>query len=166
MILSAIVAMSENNAIGKDNDLPWRLPDDLKFFKRTTSGKPVLMGRKTFESLGKPLVNRLNIVLSSKKDLGLPEGVLLFDNINDAVERMKQEGTDEAFIIGGGKIYEQTLNRLDRIYITHVHTHIPDAHTFFPELNKDNWKVTWEEKHDADEKHKFAFTFRQWDKLS
>lgn len=165
MILSAIVAMSENNAIGVDGGLPWHLPDDLKFFKRTTSGKPVLMGRKTFESLGKPLVNRLNIVVSSSKELELPEGVLLFNDIDSAIERMTHEGTDEAFIIGGGKIYEQTLDKLDRIYITHVDTYIPEAHAFFPEINKDDWKVSWEEKHQADEKHRYAFTFRQWDRV-
>lgn len=164
MILSAIVAMAENNAIGKDNDLPWRLPDDLKFFKRTTSGKPVMMGRKTFESLGKPLVNRLNIVISSKKDLKLPEGVLLYHNIEDAIERMKQEGSEEAFVIGGGKIYEQTMPMLNRIYITRVHTTIDDAHTFFPELNKSNWELTWKEDHPKDERHAHDFTFQQWDR--
>ena len=95
MILSAIVAVSDNNSIGRDNQLPWHLPEDLKFFKRTTLGKPVLMGRKTFESLGRPLPGRLNIVVSTQKNLVLPEGVLLFHNIDEAVARLEQENTEE-----------------------------------------------------------------------
>lgn len=164
MIISAVVAMSENNAIGRDNDLPWRLPDDLKFFKKVTLGKPVLMGRKTFDSLGKPLVNRLNIVVSSRKDLQLPDGVLLFNDLDTAVERMQQEATEEACIIGGGEIFTQTLDRTDRIYLTKVHTVIDDAHTFFPHLDHSHWKLTWEEKHFKDEKHAYDFTFQQWDR--
>src|SRR5580698_6093093 len=106
MVLSFIVAVSDNNAIGRQNALPWQLPEDLKFFKRTTMGKPVLMGRKTFESLGRPLPGRLNIVLSGSKELKLPEGVLLYDDINQAIERLQNENTEEGFIIGGGKIFE------------------------------------------------------------
>lgn len=165
MILAAIVAMAENNAIGVDNDLPWRLPDDLKFFKRVTSGKPVLMGRKTFESLGRPLVNRLNIVITTREHPELPEGVLHYNNIDDAIARMKEEGKEEGFIIGGGKIYEQTLPMLDRLYITRVHTTIADAHTYFPELNAADWKLTWEENHEKDERHAYDFTFQQLDKI-
>ena len=103
MILSAIVAIAQNNAIGKDNQLPWHLPDDLRFFKKTTMGKPVLMGRKTFESLGKPLPGRLNIVVSHQENLQLPEGVLLYNNLEKALKRLEEEPVDEAFIIGGGK---------------------------------------------------------------
>lgn len=165
MILSAIVAMSENNAIGKDNDLPWRLPEDLKFFKRTTVGKPVLMGRKTFESLGKPLVNRLNIVISSNKNLDLPEGVLLYDSIEKGIERLRQEDTDEGFIIGGAKIYEQTIAELDRIYITRVHTEINDADAYFPHVDHSHWKLAWKEAHEADEKHAYSFTFLRWERI-
>lgn len=165
MILSAIVAMSENNAIGKDNDLPWRLPEDLKFFKRTTIGKPVLMGRKTFESLGKPLVNRLNIVISSNKSLDLPDGVLLYDSIEKGIERLKQEDTDEAFVIGGAKIYEQTIDELDRIYITRVHTEINDADAYFPHVDHSHWKLAWKEDHEADEKHAYSFTFQKWERI-
>lgn len=157
--------MSENNAIGRDNDLPWRLPEDLKFFKRTTLGRPVLMGRKTFESLGKPLVNRLNIVVSSQKGLHLPEEVLLFNNLEDAIARLEEEDFSESFIIGGGKIYEQLIDSIDRIYLTRVHTVINDAHAFFPHMNHAHWKLTWEEPHEADEKHAHAFTFQQWDRV-
>jgi len=117
MTLSAIVALDENNAIGRDNQLPWHLPEDLKFFKRTTFGKPVLMGRKTYDSLGKPLPGRLNIVVSGQKDLSLPEGVLLYNDLNAAIERLKEEEVEEGFIIGGGKIFAETLPITDRLSI-------------------------------------------------
>lgn len=165
MIISAIVAMSENNAIGRNNDLPWRLPDDLRFFKKVTLGKPVLMGRKTYESLGKPLVNRLNIVVSSQQNLQLPEGVLLYHNLDEAIERMKQEPTEEAMIIGGGEIFTLTLPQTDRVYLTRVHTVIDDADTFFPHLDHTHWKLNWEEKRQKDERHAYDFTFQQWDRF-
>lgn len=165
MILSAIVAVSENNAIGKDNKLPWHLPADLKFFKNKTLGKPVLMGRKTFESLGKPLPGRLNIIVSSRKNLNLPEGVLLYNNLEKALERLQAEPVKEAFIIGGGKIFEETLHQADRLYITQVHTVIEDATAFFPEIDHSHWKRVWEEKHAEDEKHAFSFTFQQFERI-
>ena len=161
MILSAIVAVSENNAIGVNNQLPWHLPDDLKFFKRTTLGKPVLMGRKTYDSLGKPLVNRLNVVIS-RTDVQLPEGVVLVHSIEDGIKRIKQEATEEGFILGGGIIFEQTMNIVDRLYITRVHTHLDGADTFFPDIEEGQWKLVWEEHHPEDEKHKYSFTFQQW----
>lgn len=163
MILSAIVAVAENNAIGKNNQLPWHLPEDLKFFKRTTLGKPVLMGRKTFESLGKPLPGRLNIVLSRQKDLKLPEGVLLFDNIDDAIEQLQDQ--QEVFIIGGGKIFEETLKVTDRLYLTQIKTVVTDADAFFPHIDHAHWKLAWEEKHIADEKHKYDYTFQRWERI-
>ncbi len=109
MTVSAIVAVSSNHAIGRDNDLPWYLPEDLKFFKRTTMGKPVLMGRKTFESLGRPLPGRVNIVLSTQRDLSLPEGVILCHTLEEGMERLKTEGNDEVFVIGGGKIFAEAM---------------------------------------------------------
>lgn len=165
MIISAIVAVSDNNAIGRDNQLPWHLPEDLKFFKRTTMGKPMLMGRKTFDSLGRVLKDRLHIVVSRQKDLQLPEGVLLYDNIDDAMKRMEQENAEEGVIIGGGIIFEETMDLLDRLYITQVHTTIDDAHAFFPHVNHAHWKLVWEEKHTADEKHAFDYTFQQWERI-
>lgn len=164
MIISAIVAMSENNAIGVDNELPWRLPDDLKFFKKTTLGKPVLMGRKTYESLGKPLVNRLNIVLSSRDSVDLPEGVLHYKTLEEGLERLKEEDADEGFIIGGGKIFEQSMGLLDRMYITRVHTFVEEAEVFFPEIDENEWKIVWAEDHPVDEKHPYTFTFQRWER--
>lgn len=165
MILSAIVAIAQNNAIGKDNQLPWHLPDDLRFFKKTTMGKPVLMGRKTFESLGKPLPGRLNIVVSHQENLQLPEGVLLYNNLEKALKRLEEEPVDEAFIIGGGKIFEETMNKIDRLYVTKVNTVIEDATAFFPEIDHTHWKLTWEEPHSADEKHRYSFTFQQLERI-
>lgn len=165
MIISAIVAVSENNAIGKDNHLPWHLPEDLKFFKRTTMGKPILMGRKTYESLGKPLPGRLNIVLS-RKEISLPEGVLLYHNLDDGINKLKETESEEVFIIGGGQIFEESMELIDRLYITEVHTHIDGATAFFPEVDHSHWKLVWEEQHEADEKHQYAYTFRQYERVN
>lgn len=165
MIISAIVAVAENGAIGKDNQLPWHLPEDLKFFKRTTMGKPVLMGRMTFDSLGKPLPGRLNIVISRNTDLQLPEGVLLFNNIGTAISTLEKEH-EELFVIGGGKIFEETLSVTDRLYITEVKTKVEDATAFMPHIDHSHWKLVWEEAHKADEKHKFDYTFQRWDRVT
>lgn len=166
MILSLIVAVAEDGAMGKDNQLPWHLPADLKFFKRTTMGKPVVMGRRTWESLGKPLPGRLNIVISTSMEGELPDGVLLYDNPEDALERVQQEDVEEAFVIGGSKIFADTLSRIDRMYITRIHTTVPDADTWFPHVDHGQWKVVWEERHEVDEKHAYPFTFQQWERIS
>ena len=166
MTLSAIVALDENNAIGRDNQLPWHLPEDLKFFKRTTFGKPVLMGRKTYDSLGKPLPGRLNIVVSGQKDLSLPEGVLLYNDLNAAIERLKEEEVEEGFIIGGGKIFAETLPITDRLYITVVHTKVSGAEAFFPHVDHTHWKLVSEDPRPADEKHAYAYTFQQWNRVN
>jgi len=166
MILSAIVAVARNHAIGKDNQLPLHLPDDLKFFKRTTMGKPVLMGRKTFESVGKALPGRLNIVVSHQEDLNVPEGVLLYNNLDEALARMEQEPVDEAFVIGGGQLFEATMNNIDRLYVTKVDTDIPDASAFFPDIDHTHWKIVWEEHHAADDKHAFPFTFQKLERIN
>jgi dihydrofolate reductase len=165
MIISLIAAVSENNAIGINNTLPWYLPEDLKFFKRTTLGKPVIMGRKTYDSLGKPLPGRLNIVLSHQKNIELPEGVLLYDDTDKALERLQKENKEEIFIIGGGKVFETAIEQADRLYITRVHTNIPDADAFFPVIDHSHWKLTWEEKHEADLQHKYAFTFQKFERV-
>jgi len=165
MIISFIVAVSDNNAIGRKNTLPWNLPEDLKFFKRTTMGKPVIMGRKTYESLGQPLPGRLNIVLSGNRNLVLPEGVLLYDDVNAAIERLQSESGEEGFIIGGGKVFENTMPLADRMYITRVHAVIPDADAFFPDIDHTHWKLVWEEKHKADDKHKYDYTFEKYERV-
>ncbi|HXS37380.1 MAG TPA: dihydrofolate reductase [Flavipsychrobacter sp.] len=165
MILSIIVAVSDNNAIGINNQLPWYLPEDLKFFKRTTIGKPVIMGRKTFDSLGRPLPGRLNIVISHQKDLKLPQGVLLYDDLKEATDRVREEQVDEAFVIGGGKIFEEVIPYIDRMYITRVHATIQGADAFFPDIDHSHWKLVWEEKHQADDLHKYSFAFQKYERI-
>ena len=165
MLVSFIVAVSENNAIGKDNTLPWHLPEDLKFFKRTTMGKPVMMGRKTFDSMGKPLPGRLNIVLTGNKEYTAPDGVLVYTDMNTAIERLQQENVEEGFIIGGGKVFAETMDMADRLYVTRVACTVPDANAFFPDIDHTHWKKVWEEAHEADERHKYAYTFEQYDRI-
>lgn len=164
MIISGIVAIAENNAIGRDNQLPWHLPEDLKFFKRTTMGKPVIMGRKTYESIGKPLPGRLNIVLSSNPNLDMPEGVPVYNNVRGALHKVEEEH-DEVFIIGGGKIFEETLSIMDRLYVTVVKTKVEGADAFFPHMDHTHWKLVWEEAHQADEKHQYDYTFQHWERV-
>lgn len=166
MIRSAIVAISNNNAIGKGNQLPWHLPNDLKFFKKTTIGKPVLMGRKTYDSLGKPLPGRLNIVVSRQKNLTLPSEVVLVHNIDKGIERLEQENAEEVFIIGGSTIFEETISLIDRLYLTKVHTEIAMADAFFPDIDHSHWKIVWEEKHEADERHQYSYTFQQLERIN
>lgn len=166
MVLSAIVAADEHNAIGKNNQLPWHLPEDLKFFKRTTIDKPVLMGRKTYESMGKPLKNRLNIVLSRQSGLDLPDGVILANDLRSAIQQLEQDGIEEAFVIGGGKIFEEAMPLIDRLYFTEVKTVITGADVFFPHIDHSHWKLVWEEAHKADEKHAYDYTFKQYERIS
>ncbi|MFP4023420.1 MAG: dihydrofolate reductase [Thiohalospira sp.] len=153
-MLSIIVAVSENNVIGKDNDLIWHLPRDLKHFKETTTGHYVIQGRKTYESYGKPLPNRTNVIITRDKDY-TADGCIVVHSLEEALK--KAENDSEPFIIGGGKIYEQALPLVDRIYLTKIH-HSFEGDTYFPEINMDEWELT--EKHDfePDEKNKFPFS--------
>lgn len=153
--ISIIVAASENNAIGKDNQLLWHLPEDLKFFKRTTSGHPVIMGRKTFESVGKPLPNRRNIIVSRQADLQIT-GTETFTSIEDALQSCKNE--KEVFIVGGAEIYELSLPFVNKLYLTKVH-HTFEADTFFKEPDLSDWILLSSEDHYKDEKHAYDFTF-------
>jgi dihydrofolate reductase len=162
MIVSIVVAISENNAIGKNNQLLWHLPEDLKFFKRVTSGHSIIMGRKTYESIGRPLPNRRNIVIS-RQNLVI-EGCEVVPSLDKALEITAAE--EEVFIVGGGQIYVESLERCDRLYLTRVHTHIEDADTFFPTINPENWKILSEEHHTADEKHLYDYTFLVMERVS
>ena len=161
MIRTIVVAAAENNVIGINNQLPWHLSDDLKFFKKITLGKPVLMGRKTFESLGKPLPKRLNIVLS-RNAITLPEGVLHFSSYEDAIRFLESEKTEEVCVIGGGVVFKEALDTIDQIYLTRVHTALNEGEVFFPQLDEMEWKKVWEDFHPADEQHQFSFTFEQY----
>lgn len=154
-----IVAIDQNNAIGKDNQLLWHLPKDLSFFKNVTSGNAIIMGRKTFESIGKALPNRRNIVISTQKDLQL-NGAEITSSLNAAFDLV---GNADSYIIGGGSIYEQSLTLVDRLYITKVAASF-DADTFFPTINWDEWTLVSKEDHPTDDKHVYAFSFCVYDK--
>ncbi|MNK03621.1 Dihydrofolate reductase [compost metagenome] len=155
MIVSVVVAIAENNAIGKDNQLLWRLPADLKHFKEITSGHTIIMGRKTFDSIGKPLPNRRNIVVTRKAGLQIP-GAEVTSNIEDAIALCTTE--EEVFIVGGAEIYKATMPITDRIYLTRVHQSY-EADTFFPEIDFNVWEETSVEKHLPDGKNPVAYTF-------
>lgn len=134
-----IVAIADNNAIGKDNALLWHISEDLKFFKRTTMGCPVIMGRKTFESIGRPLPKRQNIVVS-RSGFCAPEGVATVASLDEAYS-LVDNVADRCFVIGGGQIYAQAISSVDRLVVTHVHTVIEEADTFFPEIASEVWAV-------------------------
>ncbi len=157
--ISIVVAASENNVIGKDNQLLWHLPDDLKFFKTQTLGKVIVMGRKTFESIGnKALPKRTNVVISRNKDLEVPEGVVLKKNVEEALQTFQQE--EEICIVGGEQIYRLALPFVDEIYITRIHLEI-NGDTYFPEIPAD-FQLESETYHAKDEKHAIDFTFQKW----
>lgn len=161
MTQTLIVAAAENNAIGKDNQLLWHLPNDLKFFKNTTWGMPVIMGRKTFESVNKTLPGRFNIVITRQADWKA-ENVIVATDLEDALKKAAETNCREAFIIGGGEIYKQTIERASRIYITRVHTEM-EADTFFPAIDEQKWNLISNQQMEADEKHAFAYSFQTWE---
>ncbi|RTL13531.1 MAG: dihydrofolate reductase [Flavobacteriaceae bacterium] len=155
-MLTIIAAASENNALGKDNQLVWHLPDDFKRFKSLTSGHFIVMGRKTFESFPKPLPNRTHIIITRQNDYEVQEGCLVASSLQHAIELCPKN--EEVFIIGGGEIYKQSIEIADKIDLTRVHTTI-EADTFFPEIDTNHWKLVFEEFHPKDEKHDYDFTF-------
>ena len=161
-MLSLVVAAADNNAIGKDNKLLWHLPGDMKFFKNITWAMPVIMGRKTFESLGKPLTGRLNLVITSRKTWQQP-GVTAASSLNDAIQKAEEMQCNELFVIGGGQIYREALEIADRIYLTRVHTQ-PDADTYFPAIDEHAWEMTFRKDIPKNEKHAFDHSFQVWDR--
>lgn len=159
-----IVARARNGVIGRDGDLPWRLSGDLKHFKKTTLGKPIIMGRATWESFPKrPLPGRENIVLSRDWNYAAPGG-RVYSSLPPAISAAKamaaRDGVDEVFIVGGGAIYEAALPITDRLYLTEVDA-APDGHVYFPELDMANWKEVSRTEHEADEKNNHAFAMLQ-----
>lgn len=161
---SIIVAISDNNVIGKDNALLWRLSADMRFFKEKTTGHHIIMGRKTFESLGNRLLpNRTSIVISRNADYQLPEGGILATSIENAIAKVKNE--TEAFFIGGEQIYKSALPFVDTLYITRVH-HTFDGDAFFPEIDKSQWKLVSSEHHKADEKNEYDYTFETYQRIN
>ncbi len=164
MKLVLVVAIAEDGAIGRAGTLPWRIPADLRHFKKVTMDKPVIMGRKTWAELkGQPLKGRYNIILS-KTLSEVPAGVHLSDNLDDAVVAAESDGFQEAAVIGGSSLFAEAAPRAATMWITRVHTTVPDADTFFPEIDMAAWKLEWEEAHEADEKNQHAYTFQRWER--
>lgn len=155
MKISLIVAMSENRAIGRDNKMPWHLSADLKRFKSITMNSPILMGRKTFESIGKPLIGRTNMILSNNSHFQ-PEGCLVFSDLQQALARAQDYG-NELFVIGGATLYEKTLPLAQRLYLTQIEAEF-DGDTFFPDIDE-SWKETACERIVGDEKVDFTYRF-------
>ena len=153
-----IAAAAENNALGKDNQLLWHLPDDFKRFREITTGHHIIMGRKTFESFPKPLPNRVHIVISHHKDYA-PEGCIVVESIEKAIAKVPEN--EDAFIIGGGQIYRLASPLADKIELTKVHESF-EADTFFPEINPAEWQLINAETHPKDERHKYDFTFETY----
>ncbi|MCS3811123.1 dihydrofolate reductase [Xanthomonas sp. 4461] len=158
MKLTLIVAFDRNNAIGRDNDLPWKLPDDLKRFKALTLGKPILMGRKTAQSLGRALPGRLNLVLTRSGQVPFA-GMQAVASIDQAIQRAGQEGAQELCVIGGGEVYRLTMERADLLAVTEVDTVVDRADTHFPPIDPAVWVPVQREEHAADARHAFAFSY-------
>ena len=158
MELVLIAALDRHGAIGRDNDLPWRLPDDLKRFKALTLGKPVLMGRKTAQSLGRPLPGRCNLVLTRSGQVPF-EGMQAVASVEESLRVAADEGAQELCVIGGGEVYALCLPLAARMHLTHVDTAVERADAFFPAFDAGQWRVVRREAHAADAKHAFAFEF-------
>jgi len=154
-MITIIAAVSENNALGKDNDLVWHLPDDFKRFKQLTTGHHIVMGRKTFESFPKPLPNRIHIVITRDKNYK-KEGAVVVHSLKEALKIAKKD--KQPYIIGGGEIYKQALPLTEKLELTRVHATV-EADTFFPEIDEKEWELIHQEFHPKDDKHEFAFTY-------
>ena len=160
MKISLVVAAAENNAIGKDNKLLWHLPNDMKFFKNTTWGMPVIMGRRTFESMAGPLSGRTNIVVTRQADWQAMD-TLVAKSLPEAIEAAATTDAKEAYVIGGGEIYRQAIDLADEIVITRVHA-VFDGDTFFPEIREGGWELVSGKDFKTDEKHAYAYSFQIW----
>nr|AIA13259.1 Dihydrofolate reductase [uncultured bacterium] len=163
MILSLLVAASENNVIGRNNELPWHLPNDMKFFKNTTWGLPVIMGRKTYDSLkSEPLPGRTNIVITRQQDWK-PEGIIVVHSLQDAISAAQDTESNEIFVLGGGEIFKEAIEIGHRIYITRVHA-VVEGDVFFPKIDESKWKQVSKRDCFADEKHAYDYTFETWER--
>lgn len=162
LVISLLAAADENNVIGNNNQLPWHLPADLKYFKAQTWGMPVVMGRKTFESIGKPLPGRTSIVIT-RNNAWTFENVLTAHTIKDAVAFAQDRGVQEIFVIGGAEVFETAMPQAARIYLTRIH-HRFEGDVFFPRFTTADWQLVKSHSHQPDEKNKYAYTFEIWDR--
>ncbi len=163
MTVSLIVAVSQNNVIGKDNRLPWHLPEDLKYFKNTTWAMPIVMGRKTWESLGKPLPGRTNIVITRNNGFKA-DGAVVVNSLEEAEKIAREQDTKELFIIGGAEIFNMALPLANRLYLTRIH-HEFEGDVFFPPVDETKWKLVFRRDCQPDEKNKYAYSFERWEAI-
>ncbi len=159
MTVSAIVATARNLAIGHQNQIPWYLPADLKYFKKVTTGHHVIMGRKSFQSIGRPLPNRVNVVVT-RDPFFVATGCTVAHSLEEALELAEANGETEAFVIGGGEIYRKSWPYLDRLYLTEVDMEPEAGDVFFPKIDEKEWKELSREAYPADEKNEFGYVFR------
>ena len=157
-----IVAIADNNAIGRNNELLWHISEDMRFFRRTTLGSPVIMGRKTFESIGRALPGRVNVVISRGFSTG--EEVEVVGSLEQAYKVAESTNLEKCFVMGGGQIYAQALPSADRLIVTHVHTVIDDADTFFPPIDPQVWKVSQRSELFTDEETGYTFEFVEYER--
>ena len=162
-MIEIVAAMAENRVIGRGGDLPWRLPADLKHFKNLTTGHAVIMGRKTFESIGRALPHRRNIVVT-RNPAWRADGVETVHSLDDAIEAVRASGLDErAFIIGGEQLFRESLPMADRFYLTLVHAR-PEGDVFFPEFDEHEWRIAEETRQPADDRNQYSCTFRTYER--
>ncbi len=162
MIISSIVAVAKNRVIGNDNDIPWRLSTDLKYFKKQTSGHHIIMGRKSFLSIGKPLPNRTNVIVT-RDPYFIASNCIVVHSIPEALKIAEKRGETEAFITGGGMIYEQTMDIVDRLYITEVDAE-PEGDVHFPEIDYSKWKLISEDPRNEGERDDHKFNFKIYER--
>lgn len=162
MTLAIIVAMDEQRLIGKDNDLPWKISADLQYFRRTTMGKPIIMGRNTHESIGRPLPGRQNIVISSQQNYKA-EGCDVVHSIDDALALCRD--AEQVMVMGGASLYQQILPLADFLYLTRVHASL-DGDTWFPEWSEQDWQLISSEDHQADESNEFDYSFQLYQRIT
>lgn len=162
MIITLVVAAARNNAIGKDNKLLWHLPNDMRYFKNVTWGMPVLMGRRTFEALGKPLAGRKNIVLTTRSNWKV-DGIVTIRKFDDGILLAREMDVKELMVIGGGEVYHNVIDKARRIHLTRVNAEF-EADTFFPEIDTKLWKLVSEKKYEADARHLYSYSFQVWER--
>lgn len=164
MIISAIVAVGHNNVMGRNNDIPWYLPADLKYFKKTTLNHHIVMGRKTFQSIGRPLPKRTNVIIT-RQPFFIASGCTTTHSVEQALQVAKDNGEEEVFIIGGGEIYKQSQPFWDKLYLTKVDVKVEDGDTFFPKIDDSEWKEIFSEYHTADEKNEMDYSFHIYERI-
>ncbi len=163
--ISIIVAMSENRVIGRDGDMPWRLSDDLRRFKKLTMGHTIIMGRKTFDSIGRMLPGRTTVVVTRDSEFELPQSDESGLVCHDLAAAFTSADSQELMVVGGGQIYAATIAAAERIYLTKVHTTIEDGDTFFPQVDWEDWKIVDEQRHSANHRNDFDYSFVTYERL-